>query len=147
MNSQTRHRTQTALRIVLIVFYGVAGAVHLAVPEKFLPIVPDFVPWPRLVVIVTGLCEVAGALALLTTVLRKAAGIAFALYAICVFPANIKHALQGIDVPGLPSSWWYHGPRLLAQPVLVWAALFCADLLRWPFGTVPPEVAKAKTDG
>ena len=59
--------------------------------------------------------------------------IAFALYAICVFPANLKHAFAGVDVPGLPSSPWYHGPRFLLQPVLVWAALFCTDVLRWPF--------------
>ena len=137
MSPQTRHRTQTILRGVLVVFYGVAGIVHIAAPNKFLPIVPDFVPFPRTVVIVTGLCEIAGALALLTHSLRKAAGIAFALYAVCVFPANIKHAFMGVDVPGLPSSWWYHAPRLLAQPLLVWAALFCADVLRWPFGRRP----------
>lgn len=133
MSPTTRHRTQTVLRIVLILFYGVAGVVHVAAPDKFLPIMPDFVPFPRTVVIVTGFCELAGVLGLLIPRLRKAAAIGFALYAVCVFPANIKHALMGIDVPGLPSSWWYHGPRLLAQPVIVWAALFCADLVRWPF--------------
>ena len=57
-----------------------------------------------------------------------------ALYAVCVFPANIKHAFEGIDVPQLPHSWWYHGPRLLAQPVLVWWALFAAGVTDWPFG-------------
>lgn len=134
MSPQARHRTQAILRGVLVVFYGVAGIVHLAAPDKFLPIVPDFVPWPRIVVIVTGICEIAGALALLTGSMRTAAGIAFALYAVCVFPANIKHAFMGVDVPGLPSSWWYHAPRLVAQPLLVWAALFCVDVLRWPFG-------------
>ena len=133
MSPQTRHRTQTVLRIVLIVFYGVAGVVHLAAPDKFLTIMPDFVPWPRAVVLVTGLCELAGVLGLLIPSLRKAAAIGLALYAVCVFPANIKHALMSLDVPGLPSSWWYHGPRLLAQPVIVWAALFCADVVRWPF--------------
>lgn len=133
MTESRRSRVQTTLRAILLIFYGVAGVVHLLAPDKFLPIVPDWVPMPRLVVIVTGICELAGAIALLTPALRRAAGIAFALYAICVFPANIKHAVEGIDVPGLPSSWWYHGPRLLAQPVLVWAALFCVDVVRWPF--------------
>ena len=139
MNAAAHLRTQTILRFLLVVFYGAAGIVHIAAPDKFLPIVPDFVPMPRLVVIATGFCEIAGALALLTSSLRKAAGIAFALYAVCVFPANLKHAFMGIDVPALPSSWWYHGPRLLAQPVLVWAALFCADVVRWPFEDVPPD--------
>lgn len=111
-----------------------AGVVHLVAPAKFLAIMPGFVPAPLAVVILTGICELAGAVGLLTHFLRKAAGIGLALYAICVFPANIKHALDALDGPGLPLSWVYHGPRLLAQPVLVWAALFCADVVRWPFG-------------
>ncbi len=60
-----------------------------------------------------------------------------ALYAVCVFPANIKHAFYGIDLPQLPSSWWYHGPRLLAQPVLVWLALFAGGAVTWPFQAKP----------
>jgi len=62
------------------------------------------------------------------------AGIALAAYAVCVFPANIKHAFEGITVAGLPSSWWYHAPRLAAQPVLVWWALWCSGAVRWPWG-------------
>lgn len=143
MTDTTLSRTQTILRIVLIVFYGVAGIVHLASPDKFLPIMPDFVPSPRVVVIFTGLCELAGVFGLMTHRLRKAAGIGLALYAVCVFPANIKHAIEGIALPSLPSSWWYHGPRLLAQPVIVWAALFCADVVRWPFGAVSRAKVRA----
>jgi uncharacterized membrane protein len=56
-----------------------------------------------------------------------------ALYAVCVFPANIKHAFEGIDLPPVPDTWWYHGPRLLMQPVLVWWALFCAGVIDWPW--------------
>ncbi len=65
----------------------------------------------------------------------------FTLYAIAVYPANLKHAIEGIVVPGLPESWWYHGPRLAAQPVLVWWALFATGWTSWPFsrgrGAVP----------
>ena len=109
------------------------GVFHLAAPERFLPIVPDFVPMPHAVVLVTGLCEIAGSVALLTNRLRRLAGITLAIYAVCVFPANVKHALEGIHVPPLPDSWWYHGPRLLMQPVLVWWALFCANVIDWPW--------------
>jgi uncharacterized membrane protein len=55
-----------------------------------------------------------------------------ALYACCVLPANIKHAVEGIHLPPMPDSWWYHGPRLAFQPVLVWWALFCAGVIDWP---------------
>lgn len=90
-------------------------------------------PFPREVVLLTGACEIAGAVALLTTRLRQAAGIMLALYALCVWPANIKHAVEHITLPPIPDSWWYHGPRLALQPVLIWWALFCAGVIDWPW--------------
>lgn len=127
-------RLRPALRAALVLLYGLVGAVHLAAPERLMPIMPDWVPAPRLVILLTGLCEIAGALALLSPRLRRAGGAGLALYAVCVVPANIKHAVEGIPVEGLPGSWWYHGPRLAFQPVLVWAALYASGLLDWPFG-------------
>ncbi len=122
------------LRGVLAVFYGAAGVLHLLAADKFLLITPGWVPWARWVILGTGVCEIAGAGGLLTRRWRRLAGIMLAAYAVCVYPANIKHAVEGVAVPGLPSSWWYHGPRLLFQPVLVWAALFAGGVVRWPFG-------------
>lgn len=114
--------------------YMAAGVAHFVVTDKFLPITPDWVPFPHTVILLTGACEIAGSLALLSKRLRWLAGVMLALYAACVFPANIKHAVEGIPVPPLPESWWYHGPRLVMQPVLVWWALFCAGVTDWPFG-------------
>lgn len=125
------------MRLIMAAFYLVAGAGHLLAPGAFLPIVPDWVPAPRQVIIITGVCEIAGALALLTTRARRLAGILLALYAVCVFPANIKHAVEGIVLPPIPDSWWYHGPRLALQPVLVWWALFCAGVIDWPWRRKP----------
>ncbi len=122
-----------ALRVLLALFYAVAGLVHLRAPEAFLPIVPDWVPFPRETVLVTGVCELAGAVGLFIPRLRIAAGVGLALYAVCVFPANLKHAFENVAVPGLPSSWWYHAPRLALQPVLVWAALWASGAIDWPF--------------
>ena len=83
--------------------------------------------------ILTGVCEVAGAIGLLIPRTRRAAGAALALYAVCVYPANIYHALAHKHVAPLPDSWWYHGPRLLFQPVLVWWALFAGGVIDWPW--------------
>ncbi|WP_425463658.1 DoxX family protein [Methylobacterium oryzihabitans] len=127
------HRRRAAMRALMALLYAAAGIAHLVVTDPFLLIVPDWVPAPRLVVQVTGLCEIAGAAALLVPRWRRLAGTMLALYAVAVFPANIKHAVEGIAVPGLPTGWWYHGPRLALQPVLVWWALFCACLTDWPF--------------
>ena len=111
------------MRWAMAIFYFVAGVLHLRGPEAFLPIMTDWVPAPREVILLTGACEIVGALALVTRPLRWWAGVMLALYAAGVFPANIKHAVYNIQLPRLPTSWWYHGPPVgpSAGPHLVGA--------------------------
>jgi uncharacterized membrane protein len=129
--TSARHRV--VLRWILAAFFAAAGIAHLAVPDKLLAMTPSWVPFAPQLIMLTGLCEFAGAVALVTRPLRWWAGVALAVYALCVWPANIKHAIDGIDIPGLPSSWWYHGPRLAAQPLIIWACLYAAGVIDWPF--------------
>jgi len=129
--------TRDGMRWIMSAFYLAAGVAHLALTDKFLQIVPGWVPFARTVVLSTGICEIAGGAALAGMRFRRLAGIMLALYAVCVFPANIKHAIDGIHLPPVPDSWWYHGPRLAFQPVLVWWALFCSGVIDWPFRPRP----------
>lgn len=122
------------MRWVLAAFYSAAGIAHLWVPETLLLITPAWVPFPREVILATGVFEIAASVALVSrSGLRWWAGLAMALYALCVWPANIKHALDGIEMPVIGNSWWYHGPRLAFQPVIIWWALFCAGVIDWPW--------------
>ena len=120
------------LWLLAAAYFG-AGVFHIASPDSFLPLVPDWVPAPRAVVVATGGCEIAGAIGLLIPATRKYAALALALYAVCVFPANIKHAVYDIPLGGHSQTWWYHAPRLALQPVLAWWPLFCAGVVNWPF--------------
>lgn len=135
MTRPRRHREQvrTGLRWILAAVYFTVGVIHLRSPEAFLPIVPGWVPMPRTVVLLTGIAEILGAIGLLLPRLRWLAGVMLAAYAVAVFPANIKHALEGVRVGGEVLGWGYHGPRLAFQPVFVWWALFAASVIDWPF--------------
>jgi uncharacterized membrane protein len=113
------NRLRPAARLILAVLFAGAGVLHLVSPEPFLQITPDWVPFADLVIRWTGVAEIAGAIGLLIPRTRVAAGWALAAYAVAVFPANVKHALEGVEVAGLPTGWWYHGPRLALQPVIV----------------------------
>jgi uncharacterized membrane protein len=125
---------RTVARIILAIIYLVAGIAHIRSPGGFLQITPSWVPQPELVVLATGLCEIAGAFALLFIPrLHRAAAIGLALYAVCVYPANINHAINNIALGGVQASWWYHGPRLAFQPVFVWWALWAGRVIDWPF--------------
>ncbi len=122
--------------MTLGLFYAVAGYLHLAAPQPFVGIVPDWVPHAEDVVFWTGIAELMGAVALLqpwSVALRTIGAIGLALYAICVFPANINHFL--LDMARDDGGWGiaYHVPRMLAQPLIVWLALWVGGVTDWPF--------------
>ena len=134
-----RSRLETArvvLRWLLCALYLVAGTFHLARPHPFMTITPAWVPWPDRVILLTGLAELAGALALAqpwSRSLRRAAGIGLAAYAVCVYPANVNHMLIDMAQPTPALGWSYHVPRLMAQPLIVWLALWVGEVVEWPF--------------
>ncbi len=126
-------------RAFLFVFYGAAGVLHIAFPAPFVAITPSWVPNAQAVIMLTGLCEIAGAIGLLVPALRRYAGVALAVYAVLVFPANIKHAVDSLSAPGASAwQWSYHVVRLPLQPVLVWLAAFAGGSVSWPLRSKVP---------
>ncbi len=130
-------------RGVLALIYVPFGFLHVLAADRFLPIMPAGIPAPHAVIVFTGLCEIAGGVGLLLPGTRWWAGVMLAAYAVCVFPANLHHALDHVTVPGLPSSLWYHVPRLAFQPVFVWWALYGGGVIDWPFRRGPRVRAQA----
>lgn len=129
-------RGQAWARWLLGLFYFAAGVLHLALPAPFIGIMPPWVPEPDLVVALTGAAELAGAIGLVQTrslPLRRAAGIGLALYALCVWPANVQHMLIDLAKADGGAGMGYHVPRLAFQPALIWLALWASDAIRWPF--------------
>lgn len=124
---------RNGLRILLVLFYFIAGLAHLRSPGGFVAITPSWVPFPYEMVVFTGIAEIAGAIGLMLPRFRYAAGIGLALYALCVWPANFNHAVGDIAIGGRNLSWWYHGPRLAFQPVFIWLALWVGNVTEWPF--------------
>ncbi|MFM2370397.1 MAG: hypothetical protein RIS85_119 [Pseudomonadota bacterium] len=126
---------RTGLRWILAAFYGLAGVIHLAAPAPFLKIMPTWVPLPGQVVFWTGIAELLGAVGLaqsLSIRLRRSAGVGLALYAVCVFPANINHFIIDMARPDGGLGLAYHVPRMFAQPLLVWLALWTGGVIEWP---------------
>ena len=136
-----RRRGACVTRGLLAALYFGAGALHLAIPEPFLRITPSWVPEAQLIIRLTGLAELAGAVGLVqpwSPRLRRAAGWGLAAYALCVWPANVNHLIMDMARPNQGLGWAYHGPRMLLQPVLIWAAL-------WSSGVLERRVARRGT--
>ncbi|QNE33276.1 hypothetical protein F1C10_02465 [Sphingomonas sp. NBWT7] len=129
MTARPEGRGRHIARLGLILFYAVAGVGHLVFTDAMVRIVPGWVPQPRLFVLATGVAELAGAAGLLSVHTRRAAGWALAAYALCVWPANVQHAIIDLGSGrGLPIA--YHAPRLMLQPLIIWWALWASGA--WP---------------
>jgi len=113
------------LRWLLAVFYFAAGVIHIIKPAPFLTITPSWVPASEAVVLLTGVAEILGAIGLVqpfSAKLRQAAGWGLALYALCVWPANINHFVMDMAKADGGLGLAYHVPRVFAQPVIIWLA-------------------------
>lgn len=115
---------------VLGLFLIVAGVGHLLAPDEFLaqvpPWLPDWLPDPSMIVLLSGLVElVLGTSALLLRRRRVLVGWIIAGFFVVVFPGNISQAVTGTDAFGLESAIarWV---RLAFQPLLIAWALWAS---------------------
>lgn len=131
---------RNGVRWLLGAAYLVAGYFHLSAPQPFVTVTPDWVPDKAEVVFWTGIAEMVGAVALLQPwfgLFRRAGAIGLALYAVCVFPANINHFALDMARPDGGLGLIYHLPRMALQPVLMWLALWTGGVTNWPFARRP----------
>jgi uncharacterized membrane protein len=88
-------------------------------PGKFIQITPDFLPYKKELVYVSGFFEILGGVGLLVPQTRKAAGIGLLALLFAVFPANINMAVNKIDFGVIPT--WLLWARLPLQFLLMFA--------------------------
>jgi len=106
------------LRILLAVSMIGIGLMHFFAPEGFVRIVPEWLPAPLTLVLVSGLFEIAGGVGLLVPKVRRAAGLGLIALYLAVFPANIHMAAADVQPPG------FHIPEILLWVRLPFQALF-----------------------
>ena len=121
------------VRYALAAVFLLDGVLHAVFPAPFVAITPPWVPAPDMVVLLTGIAAFAGGLGLLVARVRRWAGMGLALYCVAVYPANLHHALAHVALHGTTLGAGYHLPRLMLQPVFVWACLWAAGVIDWPF--------------
>ena len=111
------------MRIAAGVAFVVASIPHFTSPERYLPMMPPFVPSPLAMIYVSGVAELAGGIGLLIRRTARVASWGLALLLVAIFPANIWVAVNGANAAGLPSSPWYTWSRLPFQLVFIWWVL------------------------
>lgn len=121
---------RTAARWLLAAGLLYAGVSHFRNAEEFLAQVPPWMPAPEAVVAISGVVEIALALALLLLTTKRAlVGWVVAGFFVVIFPGNISQFITGTDAFGLDSDA-ARAIRLLFQPLLVVWALWCTGAWR-----------------
>jgi uncharacterized membrane protein len=96
---------QAALRIALAGMFLLTASAHWGRRRPdLMRMVPDGFPRPDLLVTVTGLCEILGAIGLLVPPFTRWAAIGLAVLLIALFPANVRAAREGITIGGKPAT-------------------------------------------
>ncbi len=116
---------------IVFLWFAVGGIGHFVAPEFFLKIVPPGLPLRVEAVYLSGVFELIGALALLHTRYRRAAGVGLICLTIAVTPANVYMWLNPQLFPSVPESLLLM--RLVLQIFLLW-------LIGWSTWPTPASV-------
>jgi uncharacterized membrane protein len=107
---------------LLVGFFSFAGIMHFVRPRSYEATVPPWVPLHREAVIVSGIAEIAGAVAVAYVPTRALARWWLLALLVAVFPANVYMAvspeqIRGLDLDQIPR--WMLWARLPLQPLMM----------------------------
>lgn len=97
-------RFTTISRGLLGLFFVIAGILHFVFTPEYLSVMPPWLPWHRALVIVSGLCEIAGGLGVLIPATRRWAGYGLIALCVAVLPANVQMLLAAQAAPAAYAS-------------------------------------------
>jgi uncharacterized membrane protein len=119
MNSLTK-----ASISIMGLFYVIAGINHFILPDFYLPLIPDYIPYPKGVNIASGMLEVLLGLGIFSNNLRNKAAIAIIVLLILFIPSHMYFIQIGGCVPnGLCVPLWIGWMRLMIiHPLLIYWA-------------------------
>jgi uncharacterized membrane protein len=96
---------ETSLRGAVALMFLFTATAHWGKRRPdLIKMVPPSVPNPQLMVTITGILEIIGAIGLLIPFTSNIATIGLALLLIIMFPANIFAARKGITIDGKPTT-------------------------------------------
>ena len=118
---------------VLALIYGVPfiliGIEHFREPQKFVDIVPKYLPFALFLVYLTGLIEIIGGLGIIYPETRELTGRLMVLFLLAIYPANFNMWINDIPYNGTRLTTQGHLVRLSVQILLIIGALgFSGDL-------------------
>lgn len=120
------------LKYILAIFFLVAGLNHFINTAFYLRIMPPYLPWPLMLVYLSGLAEIILGVLLLILRLSHLAAWGLILLLVAVFPANIHMAVNSQLFPEF-------------SPNVLWGRLpFQALLIAWAYWYTRPMAQRQR---
>ena len=118
---------------ILALIYGIpfilVGIEHFREPQKFVDIVPKYMPFALFLVYLTGVMEIVGGLGIIYPETREITGRLMVFFLIAIYPANFNMWINDIPYNGTGLTTQGHLVRLSVQFLLIIGALgFSGDL-------------------
>ncbi len=111
-------------RYLLALFFVVAGILHFVFMPKYMGVMPPWLPWHGALVVISGLCEIAGGIGVLSPRARRWAGWGLIVLCVAVLPANFQMLLDA-QAAGASTAWltalWLRLP--LQGALIAWIAM------------------------
>jgi uncharacterized membrane protein len=99
------HSWTICLRGGLAVMFFFTAASHWGRRrEDLVAMVPPVLPYPHVIVSLTGVLEILGAIGLLIPKTATAAAVCLTILLIAMFPANVRAALENLSISGRPAT-------------------------------------------
>lgn len=107
-------------RLLLALFFILAGIMHFVFPAQYASVMPSWLPWHAELVAISGMCEIAGGLGVLWRRTQSSAGIGLIILCIAVLPANVQMLINAMaeDKAGWTIALLWL--RLPLQALLIW---------------------------
>ncbi|MCB1218223.1 DoxX family membrane protein [bacterium] len=105
--------------LALALLFLITGSVHFTMTEGMARMIPAFMPAPQLIVILSGVAEIALAAGLAIPRTSRLAAVAAILFLLAVLPVNIYSALNHVDFGGHAAGPSYLLLRIPFQLLLV----------------------------
>lgn len=117
---------QKLLTYALGLFFIVAGVNHFIQPDFYYPLIPDYLPWPKFINLISGVLEVLLGLGILLPSSRKVSAAGILVLMVLFIPSHIYFIQIGSCVEdGLCVPEWLAWLRLvLIHPLLILWALY-----------------------
>lgn len=113
---------EPSLRIAVVLMFLFAASAHWGKRRPdLIKMVPPAFPKPGLIVTITGILEIIGAIGLLIPITSSLAAAGLALLLIAMFPANIYAARKGSSMGGKPITSLF--PRTIIQIIFITAVI------------------------